>query len=49
MEVLPSKTIESARQHNNENGPELATEIAQLAKTKELNANGEFKKTSANE
>ena len=32
IEVSPIKTIESARQHNNENSPELAKEIAKLAK-----------------
>jgi hypothetical protein len=34
IEVSPSKAIESARQHNNENSPELAKETAKLAKRK---------------
>jgi hypothetical protein len=34
IEVSPNKAIESARQHNNENSPELAKEMAKLAKRK---------------
>jgi hypothetical protein len=34
IEVSPTKVIESARQHNNENSPELAKELAKLAKRK---------------
>ena len=34
IEVSPNKAIESARQHNNENSPELAKETAKLAKRK---------------
>jgi hypothetical protein len=34
IEVSPNKAIESARQYNNENSPELAKEIAKLAKRK---------------
>jgi hypothetical protein len=30
----PNKAIESARPHNNENSPELAKEMAKLAKRK---------------
>jgi hypothetical protein len=32
IEVSPNKAIESARQHNNENSPELAEETAKLTK-----------------
>ena len=32
IEVSPAKAIASARRHNNENSPELAKEIAKLAK-----------------
>jgi hypothetical protein len=34
IDVSPSKAIENARQHNNENSPELAKEMAKLAKRK---------------
>jgi hypothetical protein len=34
IEVSPNKAIESARQYNNENSPELAKEMAKLAKRK---------------
>ena len=34
IEVSPNKATESARQHNNENSPELAKETAKLAKRK---------------
>ena len=34
IEVSPNKAIETARQHNNENSPELAKETAKLAKRK---------------
>ena len=34
IEVSPNKAIESARQHNNENSPELAKEMAKRAKRK---------------
>ena len=34
IEASPNKAIESARQHNNENSPELAKEMAKLAKRK---------------
>ena len=34
IELSPSKTIENARQPNNENSPRLAKEIAKLAKRK---------------
>ena len=35
IEVSPSKTIENARQPNNENSPQLAQEMAKLAKRKD--------------
>ena len=34
IEVSPNKAIESARQYNNENSPELVKEMAKLAKRK---------------
>ena len=34
----PNTAIESARQHNNENSPELAKEMAKLAKRKSWNS-----------
>jgi hypothetical protein len=35
IEVSPNKSIASARQYNNENSPELAKEMAKLAKRKD--------------
>ena len=35
IELSPSKTIENARQPNNENSPQLAMEMAKLAKRKD--------------